>query len=173
MNNMNVYGSVSHVAKLCAVAAMTAPKAAANYSEGGTAHFYRNGHVEEKSSVKKMQIGCGRKGDKHKATSGVETPTRRKNWICFVDRLIRLYPPKYDCGAADKAPARNFFKPNPTSHSGSLTGHSRPVCQLRALIWVANWPAAQDGGLKKNDTAAKPGLPRLPGTWGHSSRPCR
>jgi uncharacterized ferredoxin-like protein len=148
--------SVRHVAKLCAVAAMTAPKSGGQlFLKGGTP-FIETVIVEEKATLKKLAGWLRAQGDQHKEAIWYrDADTAEKLDLVLFIGLCGWYPPQYDCGACGYATCAEFLQAKPdykTETSGDWQFNG-PVCQLRALdLGIAVGSAAKTASLNNIDT---------------------
>ena len=148
--------SVHHVAKLCAVAAMTAPKSGGQlFLKGGTP-FIETVLIEDKPTLKKLADWLRTQGDKHKEAIWYrDADTAEKLDLVLFIGLCGWYPPQYDCGACGYATCAEFLQAKPAhATSGSADWQfNGPVCQLRALdLGIAIGSAAKTASLNNIDT---------------------
>ena len=148
--------SVRHVAKLCAVAAMTAPKSGGQlFLKGGTP-FIETVIIEEKNTLKKMADWLRAEGDKHKeAIWHRDADTAEKLDLVLFIGLCGWYPPQYDCGACGYATCAEFLQARPQYRTPGPPDwqFDGPVCQLRALdLGIAVGSAAKAASLNNVDT---------------------
>ena len=106
--------SVRHVAKLCAVAAITAPKSGGQlFLKGGTP-FIETVIVEEKSELKQLADWLRAQGDKHKEAIWYrDADTAEKLDLVLFIGLCGWYPPQYDCGTCGYATCAEFLQAKP------------------------------------------------------------
>jgi uncharacterized ferredoxin-like protein len=92
--------TIRHVAKLCAVAAMTAPKCGGQlFIKGGTP-FIETLIVEERTTLKQLTDWLRKRGEKLKEPIWFrDADTAEKLDLVFFIGLSGWYPPQYDCGA--------------------------------------------------------------------------
>jgi uncharacterized ferredoxin-like protein len=148
--------SVRHVAKLCAVAAMTAPKSGGQlFLKGGTP-FIETVLVEYKPTLKKLANWLRAQGDKHKEAIWYrDADTAEKLDLVLFIGLCGWYAPQYDCGACGYATCAEFLQAKPAHATpGSADWQfSGPVCQLRAIdLGIAIGSAAKTASLNNIDT---------------------
>jgi len=157
MNQEEIFlESVRHVARLCAVAAMTAPKSGGQlFLKGGTP-FIETVIVEGKPMLKGLADWLRSQGDKHKEAIWYrDADTAEKLDVVLFIGLCGWYPPQYDCGACGYGTCAEFLqaKPqheNPGSEDWQFAG---PVCQLRALdLGIAVGSAAKTASMNNIDT---------------------
>lgn len=157
MNQREIFlDAVRHVAKLCAVAAMTAPKSGGQlFLKGGTP-FIETVIVEEKPALKRLADWLRAQGDKHKeAIWHRDADTAEKLDLVLFVGLCGWYPPQYDCGACGYATCAEFLQAKPT-HATDASPEwqfSGPICQLRAIdLGIAVGSAAKTASLNNVDT---------------------
>lgn len=148
--------SIRHVAKLGAVAAMTAPKSGGQlFLKGGTP-FIETVIVEEKSTLKKLADWLRAQGDKQKeAIWHRDADTAEKLDLVLFIGLCGWYPPQYDCGACGYGTCAEFLQAKQRHQTpGPVEWQfSGPVCQLRALdLGIAVGSAAKTASLNNVDT---------------------
>ncbi len=157
MNQQEIFSdSVRHVAKLCAVAAMTAPKSGGQlFLKGGTP-FIETVIVEDKATLKKLADWLRARGEKHREAIWFrDADTAEKLDLVLFIGLAGWYPPQYDCGACGYATCAEFLEARPkhqtaTSAEWEFNG---PVCQLRAIdLGIAVGSAAKIASLNNVDT---------------------
>ena len=160
-------GSVRHVAKLCAVAAMTAPKSGGQLFLQGGKPFIETVIVEEKSALKQLADWLRAQSDKHKEAIWYrDADTAEKlDFFLFIG-LRGWYPPQYDYGACGYALARSFCKPNqPTPRLLRRNGNSTArFASFERWIWES--PSVRRQRRRALTTlirAARPDSPLLPG----------
>lgn len=148
--------SVRQVARLCAVAAMTAPKSGGQlFLKGGTP-FIETVIVEERTALKQLADWLRAEGDKQKeAIWHRDADSAEKLDLVLFIGLCGWYPPQYDCGACGHATCAEFLQAKateatPASASWQFSG---PVCQLRAIdLGIAVGSAAKAASLNNVDT---------------------
>lgn len=148
--------SVRHVAKLCAVAAMTAPKSGGQlFIKGGTP-FIETVIVEDKTTLKQLADWLRKRGEKLKEPIWFrDADTAEKLDIVLFIGLSGWYPPQYDCGACGYGTCAEFLQARPkyaiaNSAEWEFNG---PVCQLRAIdLGIAVGSAAKAASLNNIDT---------------------
>ena len=148
--------TVRHVAKLCAVAAMTAPKSGGQlFLKGGTP-FIETVIVEDKAELERLADWLRAQGDKHKEAIWYrDADTAEKLDLVLFIGLSGWYPPQYDCGACGYATCAEFLQAKPQHQTpGSADWQfNGPVCQLRALdLGIAIGSAAKTASLNNIDT---------------------
>lgn len=148
--------AVRHVAKLCAVAAMTAPKSGGQlFLKGGTA-FIETVIVEEKPTLKKLADWLRAQGDKHKEAIWYrDADTAEKLDLVLFIGLAEWYPPQYDCGACGFGTCAEFLQARPKhqTEASSDWQFDGPICQLRCIdLGIAVGSAAKTASLNNIDT---------------------
>ncbi len=148
--------SVRHVAKLCAVAAMTAPKSGGQlFLKGGTP-FIETVIVEEKATLEQLADWLRKRGERlREAIWFRDADTAEKLDLVLFIGLSGWYPPQYDCGACGYATCAEFLQARP-KYAGAASADwefNGPVCQLRAVdLGIAVGSAAKTASLNNIDT---------------------
>jgi uncharacterized ferredoxin-like protein len=148
--------SVRHVAKLCAVAAMTAPKSGGQlFLKGGTP-FIETVIVDDKPTLKQLADWLRKRGERLKEAIWFrDADTAEKLDIVLFIGLSGWYPPQYDCGACGFGTCAEFLQARPTYASADSAEweFNGPVCQLRAVdLGIAVGSAAKTASLNNIDT---------------------
>jgi uncharacterized ferredoxin-like protein len=148
--------AVRHVAKLCAVAAMTAPKSGGQLFIKGATPFIETVIVEDKPTLKRLADWLREQGQKHKeAIWHRDADTAEKLDLVLFIGLAEWYPPQYDCGACGFGTCAEFLQARPkhqteTSSDWQFDG---PICQLRCIdLGIAVGSAAKTASLNNIDT---------------------
>lgn len=148
--------SVRHVAKLCAVAAMTAPKSGGQLFIKGGSPFIETVIVEEKATLRRLADWLRTRGQKHKEPIWFrDADTAEKLDLVLLIGLSGWYPPQYDCGACGYGTCAEFLQARPryASDSSAEWEFNGPVCQLRAIdLGIAVGSAAKTASLNNVDT---------------------
>lgn len=157
MNQNEIFTeSVRHVAKLCAVAAMTAPKSGGQLFLKGGKPFIETVIVEDKAILKNLADWLRTQGDRHKEAIWYrDADTAEKLDLVLFIGLAGWYPPQYDCGACGYATCAEFLqaKSERQTRGSEEWQFSGPVCQLRALdLGIAVGSAAKTASLNNIDT---------------------
>jgi uncharacterized ferredoxin-like protein len=148
--------SVRHVARLCAVAAMTAPKSGGQLFLKGATPFIETAIVEDKATLKQLADWLRARGEKHKEAIWFRDAdiAEKLDVVLFIG-LVGWYPPQYDCGACGYGTCAEFLQARP-QYSDASSGEwqfNGPVCQLRALdLGIAVGSAAKAASLNNVDT---------------------
>ena len=147
---------VRHVAKLCAVAAMTAPKSGGQlFLKGGTP-FIETVIVEERATLKQLADWLRGEGHKHKEAIWFRDAdiAEKLDLVLFIG-LNGWYPPQYDCGACGYGTCAEFLQAR-SGYAGDTAAEwqfNGPICQLRALdLGIAVGSAAKTASLNNVDT---------------------
>jgi uncharacterized ferredoxin-like protein len=148
--------SVRHVARLCAVAAMTAPKSGGQLFLKGATPFIETVVVEDKITLKRLADWLRAQGDKHKEAIWYRDAdiAEKLDLVLFIG-LVGWYPPQYDCGACGYGTCAEFLQARPQYSSAESKDwqFDGPVCQLRALdLGIAVGSAAKAASLNNVDT---------------------
>jgi uncharacterized ferredoxin-like protein len=148
--------SVRHVAKLCAVAAMTAPKSGGQLFLKGATPFIETVIVEDRVTLKRLADWLRAQGGKHKEAIWFRDAdiAEKLDLVLFIG-LVGWYPPQYDCGACGYGTCAEFLQARPqySDASSNEWQFNGPVCQLRALdLGIAVGSAAKAASLNNVDT---------------------
>jgi uncharacterized ferredoxin-like protein len=118
--------AVRHVARLCAVAAVTAPKSGGQLFLKGGAPFIETVIVEEKATLKKLADWLRAEGDKHReAIWHRDADTAEKLDLVLFIGLCGWYPPQYDCGACGYGTCAEFLQARPQHKTRDVRPGSR------------------------------------------------
>ncbi|MDE3090495.1 MAG: hypothetical protein KGJ80_14025 [Chloroflexota bacterium] len=124
------------VARLCAVAAMTAPKSGGQLFLKGSKPFIETVIVEERETLKRLAEWLRARGTKLKDPIWFrDADTAEKLDLVLFIGLAKWYPPVYDCGACGYATCAEFLRAAPKyraegSDDWEFPG---PICQLRCV----------------------------------------
>ncbi len=148
--------ALRHVANLCAVAAMTAPKSGGQlFLKGGTP-FIETVIVEDKPTLKRLAEWLRERGQKHKEAIWFrDADTAEKLDLVLFVGLAEWYPPQYDCGACGYGTCAEFLQARPSysDEKSSAWEFAGPVCQLRCIdLGIAVGSAAKTASLNNVDT---------------------
>jgi uncharacterized ferredoxin-like protein len=146
--------SVRHVAKLCAVAAMTAPKSGGQLFLKGATPFIETVIVEEEVRLKQLADWLRAQGEKHKEAIWFRDAdiAEKLDLVLFIG-LVGWYPPQYDCGACGYGTCAEFLQARPQYSDATSSQFNGPICQLRALdLGIAVGSAAKTASLNNVDT---------------------
>jgi len=147
--------ALRNVAKLCAVAAMTAPKSGGQLFLKGAKPFIETVIVEERDTLARLAEWLRARGTKLKDPIWFRDAdtTEKLDLVLFIG-LAKWYPPLYDCGACGYATCAEFLRAAPTyrvpgSEDWEFPG---PVCQLRAIdLGIAVGSAAKIASMNNVD----------------------
>lgn len=144
------------VAKLCAVAAVTAPKSGGQLFLKGGSPFIETVIVEDKPTLKRMADWIRARGEQHRAPIWFrDADTAEKLDLVLFIGLCGWYPPQYDCGACGYATCAEFLqaKPSHRTEAAAEWEFAGPVCQLRAIdLGIAVGSAAKIASMHNVDT---------------------
>ena len=147
--------SIRHVAKLCAVAAMTAPKSGGQLFLKGATPFIETVIVEDKATLKRLADWLREQGQKLKEAIWYrDADTAEKLDLVLFIGLAKWYPPQYDCGACGYETCADFLKARPGHHSEASADwqFAGPICQLRCIdLGIAVGSAAKTASLNNID----------------------
>ena len=145
-----------HVAQLCAVAAMTAPKSGGQLFLKGSKPFIETVIVDERETLSRLAEWLRARGRKLKEPIWFrDADTAEKLDLVLFIGLAKWYPPLYDCGACGYATCAEFL--------GAAPAHRRaegaedwefpgPICQLRCIdLGIAVGSAAKIASLNNVD----------------------
>src|SRR5512143_1266865 len=148
--------AIRHVAQLCAVAAMTAPKSGGQLFLKGSKPFIDTVVVEDAETLHRLAEWLrerGRKVDNPLWYRDAEV-AESLDLVLFIG-LAKWYPPLYDCGACGYATCAEFLRaaPNYRAEGSEDWEFSGPICQLRAVdLGIAVGSAAKVASLNNIDT---------------------
>ncbi len=155
--------SVRHVAKLCAVAAITAPKSGGQLFIKGGSPFVETVIVEDKATLKRLAEWLRNRGQKHQEPIWFrDADTAEKLDLVLFIGLSGWYPPQYDCGACGYGTCAEFLQARPghASPASAEWEFNGPVCQLRAIdLGIAVGSAAKTASLNNVDTRCQTRIP--------------
>ena len=148
--------ALRHVANLCAVAAMTAPKSGGQlFLKGGKA-FMETVIVEDRPTLARLAAWLREQGNKRQEAIWFrDADTAEKLDLVLFIGLADWYPPQYDCGACGYATCAEFLQAKPAHRkTGSADWEfAGPVCQLRCIdLGIAVGSAAKAASLNNIDT---------------------
>ena len=147
--------ALRNVAKLCAVAAMTAPKSGGQLFLKGSKPFIETVIVEERDTLKHLADWLRARGTRLKDPIWFRDAdtTEKLDLVLFIG-LAKWYPPVYDCGACGYATCAEFLRAAPKyqtegSEDWEFPG---PICQLRCVdLGIAVGSAAKIASLNNID----------------------
>ncbi len=147
--------ALRHVAQLCTVAAMTAPKSGGQLFLKGSQPFIETVIIEDREKLSSMADWLRERGNKLKAPIWFRDAesTEKLDLVLFIG-LAKWYPPVYDCGACGYATCGEFLRAREhTKVEGSEDWEfPGPICQLRCVdLGVAVGSAAKIASLNNID----------------------
>ena len=144
------------VAKLCAMAAMTAPKSGGQLFLKGATPFIETVIVEDKATLKRLADWLRERGNQHKeAIWHRDADTAEKLDVVLFIGLAHWYPPQYDCGACGYGTCAEFLQARPQhkKEGSSEWEFEGPICQLRCIdLGIAMGSAAKTASMHNIDT---------------------
>jgi uncharacterized ferredoxin-like protein len=148
--------ALRHVAQLCAVAAMTAPKSGGQLFLKGSKPFIETVIIEDRDTLKQLAEWLRARGQKLKEPIWFRDAdtTEKLDLVLFIG-LAKWYPPLYDCGACGYATCAEFLQAAPDYHveSSEEWEFPGPICQLRCIdLGIAVGSAAKVASLNNIDT---------------------
>jgi uncharacterized ferredoxin-like protein len=157
MNQQEIFlDAIRHVAKLCAVAAMTAPKSGGQLFLKGGLPFVETLIVEDKPTLKRLADWLRQRGNKNREAIWFrDADTAEKLDLVLFIGLAGWYPPQYDCGACGYETCAEFLQARPQHQSDASRDweFAGPVCQIRSIdLGIAVGSAAKTASLNNVDT---------------------
>ena len=150
--------AIRNVAKLCAAAAMTAPKSGGQLFLKGAKPFIETVIVEDKPTLAKLAEWLRARGNKLREPIWFrDADTAEKLDLVLFIGLAHWYPPQYDCGACGFATCAEFSK-NAPKHRLHVVGSEDwefpgPICQIRCIdLGIAVGSAAKIASMNNIDT---------------------
>ncbi|HVU15485.1 MAG TPA: DUF2148 domain-containing protein [Candidatus Didemnitutus sp.] len=150
--------TVRHVAKLCATAAMTAPKSGGQLFLKGAKPFIETVIVEDRATLSRLADWLRARGNKlREPIWHRDADTAEKLDLVLFIGLAKWYPPLYDCGACGFPTCGEFTK-NAAQQRAAAPGaddweFAGPICQLRCIdLGIAVGSAAKAASLNNIDT---------------------
>lgn len=150
--------AIRSVAKLCAAAAMTAPKSGGQLFLKGAKPFIETVIVEDKPTLGRLAEWLRAKGRTLREPIWFrDADTAEKLDLVLFIGLARWYPPQYDCGACGYPTCAEFSKnapkqrhDTPGSDEWEFPG---PICQIRCVdLGIAVGSAAKIASMNNIDT---------------------
>jgi uncharacterized ferredoxin-like protein len=147
--------ALRHVAQLCAVAAMTAPKSGGQLFLKGAKPFIETAMVEERDTLQRLADWLRTRGTQLKDPIWFRDAdiTEKLDLVLFIGRA-KWYPPVYDCGACGYATCAEFLRAAPAHHTEEAENWEfpGPICQLRCVdLGIAVGSAAKTASLNNVD----------------------
>jgi len=147
--------ALRHVAQLCAVAAMTAPKSGGQLFLKGSKPFIETVVVEDQETLSRLAGWLRERGNKLKDAIWFRDAdtTEKLDLVLFIG-LAKWYPPVYDCGACGYATCAEFLRARERHHTEGFKDWEfpGPICQLRCVdLGIAVGSAAKVASLHNID----------------------
>lgn len=131
--------ALRHVAQLCAVAAMTAPKSGGQLFLKGSKPFIETVMVEERDTLQRLADWLRTRGTQLKDPIWFRDAdtTEKLDLVLFIG-LAKWYPPLYDCGACGYATCAEFLRAAPAHQTEGSDEWEFPgrSASCAASIWV-------------------------------------
>lgn len=147
--------ALRNVAKLCAVAAMTAPKSGGQLFLKGSKPFIETVIVEDRDTLHRLAEWLRARGAAQKdAIWFRDADTAEKLDLVLFIGLAKWYPPLYDCGACGYATCAEFLRAAPKSRPDDADDweFAGPICQLRCIdLGIAVGSAAKVASMNNVD----------------------
>jgi uncharacterized ferredoxin-like protein len=148
--------AIRHVAQLCAVAAMTAPKSGGQLFLKGAKPFIETTIVEDKDTLKRLADWLREQGEHHKEPIWFrDADTAEKLDLVLFIGLAQWYPPQYDCGACGYGTCAEFSRETSSTRTENSPNwqFDGPICQIRCIdLGIAVGSAAKTASLNNIDT---------------------
>jgi uncharacterized ferredoxin-like protein len=158
MNQQAIFtNAVRHVAALCAVAALTAPKSGGQLLAKGAKPFIETEIVEDPETLARLAAWLRERGKKLKNPIWFRDAdvAEKLDLVLFIG-LARWYPPVYDCGACGYATCAQFLKALSVQRAKEERDDWEfpgPICQIRCIdLGIAVGSAAKIASLNNVDT---------------------
>lgn len=143
------------VARLCAIAAITAPKSGGQLFLKGAKPFIETVIVHERETLTHLAEWLRARGKKLKDPIWYrDADTAEKLDLVLFIGLVKAYPPLYDCGACGYATCAEFLRAAPGHKAGNWEewDFPGPVCQLRCIdLGIAVGSAAKIASMNNVD----------------------
>ncbi len=147
--------TLRHVAGLCAVAAMTAPKSGGQLFSKGAKPFIETVIVEDRETLDRLAAWLRERGTRLKAPIWFrDAETADKLDLVLFIGLAKWYPPVYDCGACGYATCAEFLRAREHQKPDGIEDWEfpGPICQLRCIdLGVAVGSAAKIASINNVD----------------------
>lgn len=148
--------ALRHVAELCAVAAMTAPKSGGQLFSKGAKPFIETVIVEDRETLDRLAAWLRERGTRLKAPIWFrDAETAEKLDLVLFIGLAKWYPPVYDCGACGYATCAEFLRAREHQKPAGIEDWEfpGPICQIRCIdLGVAVGSAAKIASINNVDT---------------------
>jgi uncharacterized ferredoxin-like protein len=150
--------ALRQVAKLCATAAMTAPKSGGQLFLKDGKPFIETVIVEDKPTLSRLAEWLRARGNKLREPIWFrDADTAEKLDLVLFIGLAKWYPPLYDCGACGFQTCGEFTK-NATERRATAPDvndweFAGPICQMRCIdLGIAVGSAAKAASMNNIDT---------------------
>lgn len=147
--------ALRHVAHLCAVAAMTAPKSGGQLLSKGAKPFIETVMVEDKETLARLAEWLRARGTRLKEPIWFrDAETAEKLDLVLFIGLAKWYPPVYDCGACGFATCAEFLRAreHQKAQGSEDWEFPGPICQIRSIdLGIAVGSAAKIASLNNID----------------------
>ncbi len=147
--------ALRQVAKLCAVAAMTAPKSGGQLFLQGAKPFIETIILDDRDMLHQLAEWLRARGMELKKPIWFrDADTAEKLDLVLFIGLAKWYPPLYDCGACGYATCAEFLRAAPKHHVEASEDWEfpGPICQLRCVdLGIAVGSAAKTASLNNID----------------------
>ncbi len=131
-----VLDAVRNVARLCAVAAITAPKSGGQLFLKGSKPFIETVIVEDKDTLNRLAEWMRAQGTRLKEAIWFRDAdaAEKLDLVLFIG-LAKWYPPVYDCGACGYGTCAEFLVAAEKHRTAEAQKwqFAGPICQLRAV----------------------------------------
>jgi uncharacterized ferredoxin-like protein len=148
--------ALRHVARLCAVAAMTAPKSGGQLFLKGAKPFIETVIIEDRQTLNRLAEWLRARGTRLKDPIWFrDADTAEKLDLVLFIGLAKWYPPVYDCGACGYATCAEFLQAREHNKTGGSEDWEfpGPICQLRAVdLGIAVGSAAKIASMNNVDS---------------------
>lgn len=156
MNQREMFmDALRHVAELCAVAAVTAPKSGGQLFTKGAKPFIETVIVEDKETLTRLAAWLRERGTRLRAPIWFrDAETAEKLDLVLFIGLAKWYPPVYDCGACGYATCAEFLRAREHQKPEGIEDWDfpGPICQIRCIdLGVAVGSAAKIASINNVD----------------------
>jgi uncharacterized ferredoxin-like protein len=148
--------ALRHVARLCAVSAITAPKSGGQLFLKGSKPFIETVIIEDRDTLKRLADWLRERGRKLQSAIWFRDAdtTEKIDLVLFIG-LAKAYPPVYDCGACGYPTCAEFLRAVPPyrkSEGSEDWEFLGPICNIRCVdLGVAVGSAAKTASLNNVD----------------------
>ena len=167
---------IRSVARLCAAAAVTAPKSGGQLFLRGKPLFIETVFVDDRETLLRLAGWMRQRGRERRQEIWWRDAAlaERLDGVLFIG-LKDWYPPIYDCGACGYATCAEFVEATRQRRADSEAFEFKgPQCNLRDIdLGIAVGSAAKAASLYNIDTAARPASRSPPASSASSRRKSR